>query len=98
MRRGVCHANVSFLWMRMRRRIVGIGTGYALSADGLWRQHSWGVQRQGILETTQPREKYFGLLLQGSDADSFAYANLAEMPLSHPPNNVIAWMDPVAAG
>jgi hypothetical protein len=77
MRSGACHANISYLWMRRRRYMVGIGTGYALSADGLWRQHSWGVRRQGILETTAPREKYFGILLQGSNADSFAEANLA---------------------
>jgi hypothetical protein len=65
--------------------MVGIGTGYALSADGLWRQHSWGVRRQGILETTAPREKYFGILLQGSSADSFAEANLTQTRLSHVP-------------
>jgi hypothetical protein len=73
---GTCHANISSLWKRRLRDIVAIGTGYALSADGLWRQHSWGVRRQGILETTALREKYFGILLQGSDADSFADANL----------------------
>jgi hypothetical protein len=70
-----CHANVSKLWTRKRRTIVGIGTGYALSKDGLWRQHSWGLLREGILETTGAREKYFGILLQSLDADSFSEAN-----------------------
>jgi hypothetical protein len=72
MTRGACHDNMSRLWMLKNRAIVGIGTGYALSGDGLWRQHSWGIRREGILETTVPREKYFGVLLQGSKATCFA--------------------------
>lgn len=76
-----CHANVSRLWIARKQEIVAIGTGYALSADGLWRQHSWGVRREGILETTVPREKYFGIVLQGSQAHSFAESNRGE-PLS----------------
>lgn len=55
--------------------IVGIATGYALSGDGLWRQHSWGVLRDGIFETTETRLKYFGIVLQGERADYFAAAN-----------------------
>ena len=55
--------------------MVGIGTGYALSGDGLWRQHSWGLRREGILETTVERAKYFGVLPQRDDAESFAQAN-----------------------
>ena len=85
MRPGACHTNISLLWMRRGRDLIGIGTGYALSADGLWRQHSWGVRRQGILETTAPRERYFGILLQARDADSFAEANLTQTCLSHFP-------------
>lgn len=35
--------------------------GYAMSKDGLWRFHSWGKTGTGeIIETTEPREKYFG--------------------------------------
>jgi hypothetical protein len=75
MERSACHRNLSRLWGRMRSGLVGIGTGYALSGDGLWRQHSWGVWRRGIVETTQERVKYFGCLLEGQDADSFAEAN-----------------------
>lgn len=67
-----CHANVARLWTRQKQEVVAIGTGYALSGDGLWRQHSWVVLREGILDTTVPRTKYFGLLLQGWEADSFA--------------------------
>lgn len=74
---GACHRNVSRLWLSDSRALVGIGTGYALSADGLWRQHSWGVQRRGILETTSARCAYFGVVLEEIQADSFAESNLA---------------------
>lgn len=70
-----CHRNVSALWKKRRFGLVGIATGYGLSKDGLWRQHSWGVLRDGILETTQVRLKYFGILLQGEKADHFAACN-----------------------
>lgn len=71
-----CHHNVSRLWIEKRKGLIGIGTGYALSGDGLWRQHSWGVQRDSILETTKERLEYFGRLLQGVDADYFAELNV----------------------
>jgi hypothetical protein len=70
-----CHRNVASVWTRKEFGIVGIATGYALSDDGLWRQHTWGVLRNGILETTEERLKYFGLLFQGNRADFFAESN-----------------------
>src|SRR6185312_10293402 len=48
MERNACHKNISVLWIAKQSRLVGIGTGYALSNDGLWRQHSWGIRRNGI--------------------------------------------------
>jgi hypothetical protein len=75
MKSSSCHQNVSTVWMNRASGIVGIATGYALSDDGLWRQHSWGVLRDGVLETTEARQKYFGILLQGKAADNFAQAN-----------------------
>jgi hypothetical protein len=77
MKKSECHRNVAKIWAGKQRELVGIGTGYSLSEDGLWRQHSWGIRREGILETTVSRVKYFGILLQHVDADSFAMANLA---------------------
>lgn len=71
-----CHRNVAEMWVEKQHKLVGIGTGYSLSDDGLWREHSWGVLREGILETTVSRVKYFGVLLQHGAADSFAMANL----------------------
>ena len=72
-----CHQNVSAAWKSKRslHRIIAIGTGYALSPDGLWRQHSWGVLRDGLLETTEARVKYFGILHHGIEADYFAECN-----------------------
>jgi hypothetical protein len=67
-----CHWNVAALWLQKKRDLVAIGAGYALSDDGLWRQHSWGIQHNAILETTEPRTCYFGLRMEGIDASSFA--------------------------
>jgi hypothetical protein len=76
MARNGCHQNVASLWKSPKRRIIGVATGYAMSEDGLWRQHSWGVLRDGLLETTEAREIYFGILLQGSGADRFCQTYL----------------------
>jgi hypothetical protein len=75
MKSSSCHQNVAALWKSRKAGIVAIATGYALSDDGLWRQHSWGIRRDGILETTQPRSKYFVLVLQGVKADHFMTSN-----------------------
>lgn len=42
--------------------ITGSETGYALSDDGLWRQHSWAnTPDEKIVETTEPRLAYAGI-------------------------------------
>ena len=75
MNRNSCHQNIAALWRNREHGIVAIATGYALSEDGLWRQHSWGILRDGMLETTKERLRYFGIVLQGGAADDFAAAN-----------------------
>jgi hypothetical protein len=60
------------IWIRRLYGIVGIGIGYALEEDGLWREHTFGVLREGILETIAPKRKYFGLLLISEAADRLA--------------------------
>lgn len=73
---GRCHENVAELWREKKAGIVGIGVGYALSEDGLWRQHSWGIRDDGeIIETTAARVHYFGRLLRGVEGDEFAETN-----------------------
>jgi hypothetical protein len=75
MKPSMCHQNVAAIWKVRRKGVVGIATGYALSDDGLWRQHSWAILPDGVLETTEERQRYFGILLQGSAADHFASSN-----------------------
>ena len=61
-----CHENSAFLWNENRENTL-ICTGYALSKDGMWRQHSWcikiGARSNQIIETTKPRIAYFGVCL-----------------------------------
>ena len=56
---GSCHENVAAL---LQRDELDSGwTGYALSEDGLWRNHSWGQRNGKIVETTEPRLVYWGV-------------------------------------
>ncbi|MEH0934527.1 hypothetical protein [Micromonospora psammae] len=69
-----CHANAAILWTDAT--VAAVGTGYALSADGLWRQHSWGVDADGtVVETTFERQRYMGLTLTDIPALQFAASN-----------------------
>jgi hypothetical protein len=56
----------------------GVMTGYALSPDGMWRQHSWvyDKQRDVIIETTVKRVGYFGVLLNDLEALTFCTRNV----------------------
>jgi hypothetical protein len=66
-----CHRNAVELWRQ--GTATAIGTGYGLSDDGLWREHSWGVASDGsVLETTEPRTTYFGVALRDEGADRIA--------------------------
>lgn len=57
-----CHQNTATLLLNGIADTIY--TGYALSEDGLWRQHSWGERRNGVLlETTTPRLVYVGARL-----------------------------------
>src|ERR1035438_1334090 len=74
-----CHKNIARLWLQKRRRdaLLGIATGYCLSGDR-WIQHSWGLRKDSLLETVDRKDKYFGIRLEGIDADVFALNALAE--------------------
>jgi hypothetical protein len=66
-----CHGNVARLYDRSGGRLR-IATGYALSEDdGLWRQHSWAIGRDALIETTDPRLIYFGYVLGDREAIRF---------------------------
>jgi hypothetical protein len=64
-----CHANAAMLFVWTKGE-VRIASGYALSDDGLWRQHSWGVDGDDgrIIETTERRVRYYGFVLDDAEA------------------------------
>lgn len=75
-----CHRNSCGLWLANRNRFeVAVATGYALSKDGLWRQHSWmllrGHRSVKVVETTQPRVAYYGYVMTTGEAEKFCYDN-----------------------
>jgi len=69
---------MSRLWFLKRKgdALFGIGTGYCFLDDGLWRQHSWGVRKKGLLETLGERDRYFGIVMIGIEADVSAFRAL----------------------
>lgn len=74
-----CHRNASRMWDANRGRCQ-IATGYALSEDGLWRQHSWVVQpltlSWRVWETTEKRIAYFGVVFNDDECEEFLYSNV----------------------
>lgn len=70
-----CHSNVSEIWSGDGTKKMKIVTGWALSDDGLWRQHSWLLRGKTLLETTVPRDKYFGFVLTEKEAEKFFFDN-----------------------
>ena len=83
MESSACHRNAADLWLSgrepdCRSEVAGCAlmSGYALSDDNLWRQHSWVTTREGqIVETTTPRTRYFGYTMNTEEAEQFASAN-----------------------
>lgn len=73
-----CHANSANLWNENRGDAL-ICTGYALSKDGMWRQHSWCVVRNArsykVVETTEPRISYYGFILDDNESLAFYMCN-----------------------
>lgn len=69
-----CHYNSCVLWDKNKGK-MSIATGYALSKDGCWRQHSWVVEplktKYRIWETTTDRIAYFGVVLTPEECEEF---------------------------
>lgn len=81
-----CHGNSSLLWAARQDDTV-LATGYALSEDGLWRQHSWCVAVAGepaAMETTEPRLLYFGFAMTVEESLDFAACNCDVVPVLAP--------------
>lgn len=67
-----CHQNVVDQW-RKHPNTYRMVHGYGLSADGLWRNHSWLLDaKDRVIETTVPRVMYYGFILEGDLEDWFA--------------------------
>ncbi len=77
-----CHYNAANLWYNNRNsetfKLI-ICTGYALSNDGVWRQHSWLIQAKPranvLIETTVPRIAYHGFAMTTEIAEEFEEEN-----------------------
>lgn len=77
-----CHRNACYCWDKNEDYADGtlrICTGYALSADGMWRQHSWLAYKTPrsvhIVETTEPRKLYFGFAMTHKMCEEFYAQN-----------------------
>ena len=72
-----CHRNSCDLYEYENRKDFFIMTGYALSDDGYWYQHSWCIDYKNnhIIETTEPRLAYFGFVMTHDECDDFCFDN-----------------------
>lgn len=90
-----CHSNAArvflgFKWAKANP--TGVAKGYALTADdGLWREHSWVLSGSAIIETTVPREAYWGVTFHGM----FAFA-MAALQLNISPHDLPGMLSPAA--
>jgi hypothetical protein len=68
-----CHGNSVCL---MEKGLGEVVNGYALSQDGMWRNHSWLLQSNGrLIETTVRRKAYFGVVLSREEVAA-EYSNI----------------------
>lgn len=75
-----CHYNSATYWNN-NSGICCLMTGYALSDDGMWRQHSWCLLQRDprseediddtVVETTADRLLYYGIRLTKEESESF---------------------------
>lgn len=71
-----CHENCALLFW-LNQPTYQIATGYAyLQSMARWVRHSWLMNESTILETTHPRDIYFGVVLDGVGISSFFVNNL----------------------
>ena len=78
-----CHQNAAALF-DMNPQRFRVATGWALSRDGVWREHSWGVDKNipenvdgsHIVETTEKRIAYCGVVLTVEGCKKWVRNNL----------------------
>src|SRR5262249_31708061 len=86
MRRGErsrCHANSAAIWGTDIKKYQLV-TGYALSDDGIWRQHTWVFDGKHVHETTVARVRYFGFAMGEREACMFWFANFLQARCAEP--------------
>jgi hypothetical protein len=88
-----CHINVARHYERQARPRWRIATGYGLSDDGLWRQHSWLCGNKSIGETTVLFVAYAGVVLDEIESVLFCLDNREE-PCPIPPPPALRLEDP----
>ncbi|GAB6443979.1 hypothetical protein bcgnr5390_16910 [Bacillus luti] len=74
----LCHLNSAMICLENKMKgeeNIHMASGYALSEDGMWRQHSWCVEvresQNVIIETTDLRTLYFGYVLDDTELMEF---------------------------
>jgi hypothetical protein len=74
-----CHRTACVYWIDSKGATT-VATGYALSDDGVWRQHSWGLElgTMRVIEPTVSRVLYFGFILTDDESERFAVLNWGE--------------------
>lgn len=72
MKASACHWNCAALFLAEPEKML-LMTGYALSIDGCWRQHSWCIDLTSgtPVETTTCRIGYFGFVMSAEEAADF---------------------------
>jgi hypothetical protein len=67
-----CHENSLELHLSNPSR-YDLYTGYGLSIDGMWREHSWvfDTKEKIIIETTMKRVLYFGFRMTDADINDW---------------------------
>ena len=69
-----CHVNTAIMF---KRGVGSIASGFALSEDGLWREHSWVLERSDhLIETTVLRLLYHGYALSPEEHTWFVNSEL----------------------
>jgi hypothetical protein len=71
-----CHRNSALYWEKNKEKVV-LMTGYALSNDSMWRQHSWCafIKSGKVIESTKGRKAYFGFAMTRDEANAFLDEN-----------------------
>lgn len=70
-----CHRNSAKIWFEhtLKRQLW---SGYALTEDGLWRQHTWVKDGSTVIETTEERIVYYGYKLNEREGLFFYISNV----------------------